>query len=104
MNEAFVAVLLAAVLGMLIGRTVAMPSRELELRSLARVEAKLDAFLKHEGITFDPYANVAPPVLDALRRGKKIEAIKEYREVSGVGLKEAKEYVEEVQRRASSRA
>jgi hypothetical protein len=73
-------------------------------RALSRVEAKLDALLKHEGIQFDPHADLPPAVLDALRRGRKIEAIKEYRQASGVGLKEAKEYIEELQRRAAPRA
>jgi ribosomal protein L7/L12 len=36
-----------------------------------------------------------------LRRGKTIEAIKEYRAATGVGLKEAKDYVDELRRRAS---
>jgi len=31
-----------------------------------------------------------------MRRGKKIEAIKEYRLATGARLKEAKDYVEEV--------
>lgn len=44
-----------------------------------------------------------PGVLEALRRGKKIEAIKEYRAATGAGLKDAKEYVEELQRRAAPR-
>lgn len=35
-----------------------------------------------------------PRVQDALRRGNKIEAIKIYRELTGVGLAEAKEAVE----------
>lgn len=69
--------------------------------AMSRLEAKVDALLKHEGIRFDPFANVPPPVLDALRRGKKIEAIKEYRQATGAGLKEAKEFVEEIQRRAT---
>ncbi|WP_081419046.1 ribosomal protein L7/L12 [Paenibacillus sp. Leaf72] len=30
---------------------------------------------------------------------KRIQAIKEYREVSGVGLKEAKNYVDDLERR-----
>lgn len=33
-------------------------------------------------------------LLDLLRQGRKIEAIKQYREVTGVGLKEAKDAVE----------
>ena len=36
---------------------------------------------------------------DLLRRGQKIQAIKLYRERTGVGLKEAKDAVEEIQRR-----
>ena len=77
-------------------------SRPHDLRGLSRVEAKLDALMKHEGIRFDPYSDVPPPVVDALRRGKKIAAIKHYRGATGAGLKEAKEFVEELQRRPTS--
>ncbi len=74
-----------------------------QARTVSRLEGKLDALLKHEGVQFDPYADVAPAVLDALSRGKKIDAIKEYRAATGAGLQDAKEYVEELQRRASLR-
>ncbi len=40
-----------------------------------------------------------PQIVDLLRRGKKIEAIKVHREQTGSGLKEAKDVVEEVERR-----
>lgn len=73
------------------------------MRTMSRLEGKLDALLKHEGVQFDPYADVAPAVLDALSRGKKIDAIKEYRAATGAGLQDAKEYVEELQRRSSPR-
>ena len=36
----------------------------------------------------------APQVQDALRRGNKIEAIKIYRELTGVGLAEAKQAID----------
>jgi ribosomal protein L7/L12 len=42
-------------------------------------------------------------VIDALRQGKKIDAIKAYRVATGAGLREAREYVEELQRRATPR-
>jgi ribosomal protein L7/L12 len=44
----------------------------------------------------DPNADpvLAPQVQDALRRGNKIEAIKIYRELTGVGLAEAKQAVD----------
>ena len=37
---------------------------------------------------------LSPQVQDALKRGNKIEAIKIYRELTGVGLAEAKQAVE----------
>ena len=39
------------------------------------------------------------PVADALFRGRKIEAIKLYRESHGGGLKEAKDFVEQLESR-----
>ena len=48
-----------------------------------------------------PNANpgLSPQVLEALRRGNKIEAIKIYRELTGVGLAEAKQAVEAIESR-----
>jgi ribosomal protein L7/L12 len=67
---------------------------------VTRVEAKLDLFLKQADIKFDPYAYVSNDIVEALRANQKLKAIKLYREATGVGLKEAKEFIEEVQRRA----
>lgn len=102
MSEQFLAGL---VVGGLITAAIAarMTSGERHLRALSRLEAKLDALLKHEGLRFDPYSDAPQSVVDALRRGKKIEAIKEYRAATRAGLQEAKDYVEELQRRAAPR-
>jgi hypothetical protein len=103
MNELLLPVLIfagiAGVFVALIGARIG--SVEQRLRALSRLEGKLDALLKQQGIRFDPYSDTPPAVLDALRRGKTIEAIKEYRAATGGGLKEAKEYVDELRRRAS---
>ena len=48
------------------------------------------------------HAGVFDSVESALHAGRKIEAIKLYREEHGVGLKEAKEAVESVQRSIGS--
>ena len=72
---------------------------ERKISMLSRVDAKLDLLLKQSGLEYDPYKNLPPSVVDAVQRGKKIEAIKRYRESTGVGLKEAKEFIEDVQRR-----
>ena len=37
---------------------------------------------------------LSPQIQDALRRGNKIEAIKIYRELTGVGLAEAKDVID----------
>jgi len=67
-----------------------------ESSRLSRVEAKLDLLLKHAGLTFDPKAGVPAGVMEALESGNKIEAIKLYREATGVGLAEAKVFVEDL--------
>ncbi len=68
--------------------------------AISGLHGKLDALLKHAGIEYNPYENLAEDVVRAIQRGEKIQAIKHYRAATGVGLKEAKEFIEEVQRRA----
>jgi len=71
-----------------------------QIAVLFRIEAKLDLLLKQANIKFDPYANVPREIAEAVRTGQKIKAIKLHRQSTGVGLKEAKDFIEEVQRRA----
>ena len=103
MNEQVLLGLVVAAALIAVTIVARMASGEYQRHALSRLEAKLDALLKHEGIQFDPFSDCPPAEVDALRRGKKIDAIKAYREATGAGLKEAKEYVEEVQRRAAPR-
>jgi hypothetical protein len=69
---------------------------------LWRVEAKINLLLEHAGIEFDPYRGLPQEVADALRGGEKIQAIKLWRGATGANLREAKEFIEEVQRRGAS--
>lgn len=68
---------------------------------LRELEEKLQ-FLYHrlninyESANADSDPALSPQIQDALRRGNKIEAIKIYRELTGVGLAEAKKAVEEI--------
>jgi ribosomal protein L7/L12 len=103
MNEQLLLGLVVAAALIAVTIVAGMASGEYQRHALSRLEAKLDALLKHEGIQFDPFSDCPPAVVDALRRGKKIDAIKAYREATGAGLKEAKDYVEELQRRATPR-
>ena len=78
---------------------IRLSSLEQRLERLARLDAKVDALLNHAGVEFDPFADVPADVREALERGERILAIKRFREATGVGLKEAKAFVDEVQRR-----
>ena len=82
-------------------------TNEQELRErLDRVERKLDQVLsilmagqgaKVQATAPDPFAQVR----EAVRQGRKIEAIKIYRELTGVHLKEAKEAVEAMEQQGA---
>ena len=66
---------------------------------LARMERMLDALVRHSGIDLSAVADKRAGEL--LRAGKKIEAIKVYREFTGAGLAEAEAHVEGLERSAS---
>jgi ribosomal protein L7/L12 len=69
-------------------------------RRLARMEQKLDAIAGHLGVAVAepgrPQLADLPEVRKYLQEGKKIQAIKAYRESTGAGLKEAKDAVEQM--------
>jgi ribosomal protein L7/L12 len=93
-----VVVLLLVFLVFLVHQRLA--SIEKRVGRLSRLEVKIDLLLKQAGVEYEPYKNLPSDVVDALRRGNKIQAIKHYREATGIGLKEAKDFIEDVQRRA----
>jgi hypothetical protein len=59
-------------------------------QSLLRIEAKLDAIIKHLKLDFDPDAAIRK----LAKNGNKIGAIRLHRSVHGSGLAEAKKKVE----------
>ncbi len=64
-------------------------------RRLAEIERKLDLIIAHLGIALphDEHEDVRALALS----GQKLEAIKRYREKTGAGLAEAKEYVDAIE-------
>ena len=68
------------------------------LRSrINELEDRLNFLYRRLNIEYaDPSSNpvISPQIQDALRRGHKIEAIKIYRELTGVGLAEAKQAID----------
>jgi ribosomal protein L7/L12 len=62
---------------------------------IPRLERKVDLLLKHLNLAFEDKAGeMVRPLLLA---GKKLDAIKEYRRITGVGLKDAKDAVEAIE-------
>ncbi len=66
-----------------------------------KLEAQVDLLYRHLNLTFveDSYETDDPQVVAALRSNNVIEAIKHYRERTGVGLAEAKSAVEAMRAR-----
>ena len=68
---------------------------------IVRLEAQVEFLFKHLGVNMNPDGSPAvdPRIIDALKKNNLIEAIKIYREKTGVGLAEAKAAVEEINKR-----
>ncbi|HET9915225.1 MAG TPA: ribosomal protein L7/L12 [Anaerolineales bacterium] len=69
---------------------------------ISELEDKLQFLYRRLNIDYaDPNADPAlsPQIQEALRRGNKIEAIKIYRELTGVGLAEAKQVIDGIESR-----
>lgn len=76
-------------------------SREREiLRRIRHLEQRMEQIAAHLGLpplTDAVTQQLGPEFEQALLAGKKIQAIKIYRQATGVGLKEAKDAVEEIE-------
>lgn len=75
----------------------------LQLRTrINELEDRLKYLYRHLGMAYDSDPTASPinnpQIQEALRRGNKIEAIKLYRELTGVGLAEAKQAIEQAER------
>jgi ribosomal protein L7/L12 len=94
-------ILIAAFVGYLCGFAVAglfAPARDNSThRRLSVLEAKVNALLAHFEITVDAPAE-SEDVDQLIASGMKLQAIKLYRDKTGVGLKEAKDAVEDRER------
>jgi len=66
-----------------------------ELKSdIKRMNLTLEKIAKQVGVTEVIIENIDEELISLISQGKKIKAIKRYRMVTGIGLKEAKDYVD----------
>lgn len=61
---------------------------------VSRINITLDKIAKQVGVTDTAIQNIDGELKDLISQGKKVKAIKKYRMVTGIGLKEAKEYID----------
>ena len=80
----------ASVLGLLRAR---QNRRQLH-SSLTALEQRIDRLLDRASIRFDLYANLPTGIREAMQRNQPIQAIKIYRQATGVGLKQAKDFID----------
>ncbi|MBI3151984.1 MAG: ribosomal protein L7/L12 [Chloroflexi bacterium] len=80
-----------------------MPTEQdiIALRSrVAELERRLDFLYKKLGIEYiDNPSSIDSRIIEFLKRGNKIEAIKIYRELTNTGLAEAKQAVDSIEAR-----
>ena len=60
------------------------------------LDQRIRLVMDHLGV--EPAPNLPPAVVEHLAQGRKLQAIKAHREATGVGLKEAKQAVEDYAR------
>jgi hypothetical protein len=88
-------VLLPFLLVLLVSGSGRRAAADHQARRLAEIERKLDLVIDHLGIQEPEWSGPAA-ALQELRAGRKIEAIKAYREATGASLREAKDAVEAI--------
>jgi len=82
-----------------------MPAMEYEVQELrqrvARLEGKVEFLYRHLGVTFVPEAAPSddPRIIEAIKKGDTLGAIKVYREINQVGIDEARIGVDEIRGR-----
>jgi ribosomal protein L7/L12 len=64
-------------------------------RQVAKLERQVVFLMQQLSVTYVDAGDPIPPeVIEMVRRGKTMDAIKLYREATGVSLKEAKAFIE----------
>jgi hypothetical protein len=66
---------------------------------VARLERRVAFLMEQLGVEYrdPPHPDVSPEIVDLVRRGRKIEAIKLYRQETGAPLRQAKEFIESLE-------
>ena len=80
------------------GASATVLFRKRDAARLLRIEEKLDLILRRADLAYTPSHDLPEEALEALRDGKEEAAAKLYQAAKGIGLDEAKKYVDEVKK------
>lgn len=94
-EEVAVWLLGAFVVGFVLGRV----SKSSADGNLWQIDRKLTMLTEHFKLKWDPTIGVPEEVLAQVRAGNKVEAIKLYRDLTGKGLKESHDLIDEIDKR-----
>lgn len=63
---------------------------------VSRIEGQVAYLMEHLGLAFDQELDqgATPEIIDLVRHGKKMQAIKLYRQETGASLRDAKEFID----------
>ena len=85
----------ALIVGFFLGRM----SKRSNDTDLWQIDRKLTMLTEHFRLKWDPTIGVPEDVLAQVRAGNKVAAIKLYRDLTGKGLKESHDLIEEIDKR-----
>lgn len=82
-------------LGAIFGAIILILIDNAQLRNeIKRINKTLERIAKQIGASEPILESMEEELIDLLKEGKKIKAVKRYREVTGHGLKESKDYID----------
>jgi hypothetical protein len=80
------------------GASATVVFRKRDAARLIRIEEKLDLILRRADVAYTPSHDLPEDALEALRAGNDEQAAKLYQAAKGIGLEEAKKYIEGVKK------
>ena len=94
----FCTIFSAVTLALIIYGGTSVAVRRRDVVRLLRLEQKMDLLLSKAGVEFNPKYDLPEDAIEALRQGNDEGAAEAYRKARGVGLDQAKAYIEEVKK------
>jgi len=94
-------IIVALIFGVVIGQSLSFKAIKSTV-STRTIDNKLDAIIDYLGVEFDPYKNIPHDILQSIKEGNRVKAMKLYRLHTGASLKEARSVIADLEERNKS--